>query len=109
MKKYKPLPNYLTVAISGINGLGLFALEDIPKGTEIGITHHHLWEEVVRTPLGGFINHSGDPNCELERVLSTSILYALKDIKELEELTLKYKTYKVEEKKELTHKGRKTI
>ena len=75
--------------------MGLFALENIPEGTEIGITHHHLWSEVVRTPLGGFINHSEDPNCKLERVISTSILYALKNIKENEELTLKYKMYKV--------------
>ena len=99
MKNYKPLPNYLTVAISGINGLGLFALEDIPEGKEIGITHHHLWEEVVRTALGGFINHSNDPNCKLERIISTSVLYALKNIKEGEELTLKYKMYNVKEKK----------
>tara|TARA_R100000656_G_scaffold123832_1_gene100848 strand:+ start:305 stop:631 length:327 start_codon:yes stop_codon:yes gene_type:complete len=108
MKNYKPLPNYLTISRSGINGLGLFALEDIPEGKEIGITHHHLWEivgehllnkEVVRTALGGFINHSDDPNCKLDRIISTSVLYALKNIKEGEELTLKYKMYNVKEEK----------
>ena len=98
MKRYKPLPNYLTVATSGINGLGLFALEDIPEGKEIGITHHHLWEEVVRTALGGFINHSKSPNCKLERIISTSVLYATLPIKKGEEITLKYTMYKVEEK-----------
>ena len=98
MKNYKPLPNYLTISISGINGLGLFALEDIPKGTEIGITHHHLWEEVVRTALGGFINHSNHPNCKLERIISTSVLYTTLPIKKGEEITLKYTMYKVEEK-----------
>ena len=36
MKNYKPLPNYLTISRSGINGLGLFALEDIPEGKEVG-------------------------------------------------------------------------
>ena len=96
MKNYKPLPNYLTISISGINGLGLFAIDDIPEGTKIGITHHHLWNEIVRTALGGFINHSDDPNCKLERFLSTSILYPLKNIKSGEELTLKYKMYKVQ-------------
>ena len=98
MKNYKPLPNYLTISRSGINGLGLFALEDIPEGKEIGITHHHLWEEVVRTALGGFINHSNDPNCKLERIISTSVLYTTLPIKKGEEITLKYTMYKVEGK-----------
>ena len=98
MKNYKPLPNYLTISRSGINGLGLFALEDIPEGKEIGITHHHLWEEVVRTALGGFINHSSSPNCKLERIISTSVLYAALPIKKGEEITLKYTMYKVEGK-----------
>ena len=96
MKTYRPLPEYLTISISGIDGLGLFAIDDIPTNTEIGVTHHHLWEEVVRTALGGFINHSDNPNCRLERVISTSILYTTLPIKEGEELTLKYKMYKAE-------------
>ena len=96
MKNYRPLPEYLTVSVSGIDGLGLFAIDDIPTNTEIGVTHHHLWEEVVRTALGGFINHSDDPNCRLERVISTSILYTTLPIKEGDELTLEYKMYEVE-------------
>ena len=96
MKNYRPLPDCLTIAMSGINGLGLFALEDIPRGREMGITHHYLWEEIARTPLGGFINHSDDPNCRLERVVATSILHTTKDIKEGDELTLEYKMYEVE-------------
>ena len=104
MKNYKPLPEYLTISISGINGLGLFAIDDIPEGTEIGIAHHYIerpsqWDEVVRTPLGGFINHSENPNCKLERFRSTSILHTLKNIKDGEELTLKYKMYKVNNRK----------
>ena len=96
MKDYKPLPDSLSVVKSNIHGYGLFALEDIPSGTELGITHHHLWDEVVRTPLGGFINHSNNPNCRLERVIATSVLYTTIPIKKEEELTLTYKMYKVE-------------
>ena len=93
--KYKPLPDCLSIEKSGIHGYGLFALQDLPEGSALGITHHHLWEEVVRTPLGGFINHSKNPNCELERILSTSVLYTSKKIKKGEELTLTYKMYEV--------------
>ena len=100
MNNYRPLPDYLTIMLSGIDGLGLFALKDIPTNTEIGITHHHLWSEVVRTALGGFINHSEDPNCRLERVISTSILYTTLPIKAGEELTLKYLMFKIGDTKE---------
>ena len=36
---YKPLPKQLTIKNSPIEGLGLYAQEDIKKGTFIGITH----------------------------------------------------------------------
>lgn len=36
---YKPLPEYLTISQSKIDGLGLFATKDIPEGTNLGITH----------------------------------------------------------------------
>ena len=63
---YKPLPDYITIKESPINGLGLFATERITKGTLIGITHHpdsHAEDGFIRTPLGGFGNHSDTPNC----------------------------------------------
>ena len=63
---YRPLPNSVTIKKSSIQGLGLFATERITKGTLIGITHHvheHSENGVIRTPLGGFGNHSDDPNC----------------------------------------------
>ena len=34
---YKPLPDYLTIQPSKINGLGLFTLVDIGKGVNLGI------------------------------------------------------------------------
>ena len=59
---YKPLPESLTIKQSKVNGLGLFAKEVIAQGTNLGITHIKIEEEILRTPLGGFINHSNTPN-----------------------------------------------
>ena len=66
---YRPLPKYLTIQPSKIEGLGLFtirAIRDIE--TSIGVTHVFMDEkgQVIRTPLGGFINHSDNPNCEVK-------------------------------------------
>ena len=62
---YKPLPNQLTIKNSPIEGLGLYAKEDIKKGTFIGITHirdEEFENKYIRTPIGGFYNHSNEPN-----------------------------------------------
>ena len=117
--KYNPLPSYLTIANSDLNGLGLFATKDIPKGTNLGVAHiliphsEELFSQsYCRTPLGGFYNHSEDPNCEIKtrihyfmsssdyKRLVTSILelFTKKDIKEGEELTSNYILYKIIEK-----------
>ena len=60
---FKPLPESLTIKPSSINGLGLFANQIIKQATNLGITHIKVDEQIIRTPLGGFINHSNDPNC----------------------------------------------
>ena len=36
---YKALPDCLTIDKSKIHGLGLFAVEDIDKDTNLGISH----------------------------------------------------------------------
>jgi len=62
---YKPLPKELTIKNSPIEGLGIFATEDIKKNTFLGITHirdEQFENKYIRTPLGGFYNHSNDPN-----------------------------------------------
>jgi len=95
---YQPLPNYLTVAKSKIQGLGLFAIKAIDKETELGISHvKEKWAEnnVIRTPLGGFVNHSENPNCETYEWGRFYKMKTIKDISKGEELTLKYKWYKV--------------
>ena len=97
---YKPLPDSLTIKTSKVNGLGLFAQEGIAQGTNLGISHIKFGEEILRTPLGGFINHANEANCvkvELrdEKYTKKWSLVALRDIKEGEELTLKYTFYNV--------------
>ena len=91
---YKPLPKKVTITSSKIQGLGLFATEEILINAVLGITHVHeigFKDDYIRTPLGGFINHSNTPNCTLFKVGSLYLyLKALKTIPKGEELTVKY-------------------
>ena len=62
---YRPLPKQLTIKNSPIEGLGLFAKEYIKNNLFIGITHirdEQFENKYIRTPLGGFYNHSNEPN-----------------------------------------------
>ena len=125
-KNYKPLSHNLFIEESMINGQGLFASNDIPKGTDLGISHIKIEKdkmsptELIRTPLGGFINHQpiikelvridednatdelvevSGPNCikVQARPDGAKIEYNIhtrKDIKAGEELTVEYTFYK---------------
>ena len=104
---YKPLPKELRLGFSDIHDIGVFAKEFIPIATNFGMTHLQFGENLVRTPLGGFLNHSDDPNCEKVKLKFTNSekqfnyhfnkwnLITIKNIKEGEELTLKYTFYKI--------------
>ncbi len=95
-KYYRPLPDSLTIKDSPIEGLGIFAKENIPNSTNLGISHvyHVDYEDnYIRTPLGGFINHSDNPNCDIIYKVGDLYLETIKEIKEGEELTLKYILY----------------
>ena len=122
-KNYRPLSHDLFIEESLIDGQGLFASTDIPKGTDLGISHVEIEKdkmspkELIRTPLGGFINHQplitrviridedtsktvevSGPNCERKknRPDGNKTEYNLitrKDIKAGEELTLEYNLY----------------
>jgi hypothetical protein len=102
-----------------IDGQGLFASKDIPDNTDLGISHIEIEKdkmaplEMLRTPLGGFINHEktikekneegkeveiSGPNCKRikGRRDGCKIEYSLitrRDIKAGEELTLEYSMY----------------
>ena len=102
MAKYRPLPDSLTIMPSKIEGLGLFTLSDISKGENLGLSHIVDLEtgEIVRTPLGGFINHSDTPNAELiscayTRDIECGVLElkALRDIGVGEEICTYYTLY----------------
>ena len=113
---YKPLPKEITIKESNIQGLGLFATEDIKEGHDFGTSHitNAMFENGhIRTPLGGFINHSEKPNCKLVKpiprlkrtdfpnVFKNGVclrLVAIRDIKKDEELTTKYTLYEFGEK-----------
>ena len=62
---YRPLPDFLTVKNSMIDGLGLFATQSIEPNIYLGMTHifnDNFEDNYIRTPLAGFYNHSDNPN-----------------------------------------------
>ena len=93
---YKPLPDSLTIKKSNIQGLGLFAVKTIAKNTDLGMIHFSKDELLIRTPLGGFINHSLKPNCKKLDLDQEWHLKTLIAINKDEELTLKYTMYNPE-------------
>ena len=110
---YKPLPKEVTIKQSLIEGLGLFCNTDIKEGHIFGVTHisdTRFENGYIRTPIGGFINHSEEPNCKLipkdKKTFPISengtilMLVALKDIAEGTEITTKYSLYEFEKRNE---------
>ena len=100
MADYRPLPSCLTIKTSFIEGLGLFATEPIEKGTNLGISHvasSSYQHGYIRTPIGAFYNHSVTPNCEKvagsEKDSKVFYLFALREIRPEEEITVNYTLY----------------
>ena len=121
---YRPLPEGLTIKESSIDGLGVFATKRIEALVNLGMTHirnegsivvkgykesEYTLEDkkfengYIRTPLGGFINHSDTPNCfkgediRYHKGFSKYLyLWTNRVIEEGEELTVKYTLYKIE-------------
>jgi len=107
--------NHVEVKASGIHGMGLFAVKDIPEGVNIMVISGEVIseDECVRredeynnvyifwngdtyidtsyTPKIKFINHDCDCNCEVtERDEYSLFLTSSRDIKAGEELTIDY-------------------
>tara|TARA_B100001094_G_C18196186_1_gene811218 strand:- start:18004 stop:18312 length:309 start_codon:yes stop_codon:yes gene_type:complete len=98
---YRPLPDFLYIGFSDIDGNGLFSKSHIDKGIELGITHvkdDRFEDGYIRTPLGAFFNHSKNPNCEAYIQGDFIMLKTIKDIKTEEELTAFYWLYSLEDK-----------
>jgi hypothetical protein len=69
MGTYQPLKDNLTIKSSEIDGLGLFAINDIEGGIILGVSHiedDRFENGYIRTPLGGFVNHRGNSNTRVE-------------------------------------------
>ena len=93
---YRPLPYYLTIDNSPIHGKGLFATDDIDADFVIGVTHvrdMRFPDGLIRTPLGGFFNHSENPNCEIFDEDDFLKIRTIKQINKGEELTATYTIY----------------
>ena len=96
---YRPLPKGLTIKQSSIDGLGLFAEDPIEAGVNLGITHvadSRFEDGYIRLPLGGFFNHSEDPNCEIIDVKEYLYLKTVKNITAGDEITATYTLYSPE-------------
>ena len=109
---YRPLPDGLYIGVSSIEGQGLYTDRALSKGCQLGESHYriatndnpstHMEENkttLIRTPLGGFVNHSNKPNCikEKEDCIYEERTYLVTNrlIKKGEEITTKYTMYKV--------------
>ena len=108
LKMYKPLPHGLFIDESAIDGQGLHTNVKLAEGTSLGLSHIELGKHLLRTPLGGFINHSDKPNCvKIESLTRERVnplydhdftqweLMTIKDIEPGEELTVQYTFYKI--------------
>ena len=106
---YKPLPHGLFIYESSLDGQGLHTNVKLAEDTNLGLSHVELGKLILRTPMGGFINHSDTPNCIKTMSLKTTklpdeekgpkcILWnlsTLRDIEAGEELTVQYTFYKI--------------
>ena len=96
---YRPLPNSLTIDKSFIEGLGLFAKNNLSVNTQLGVSHikdDRFENGYIRTPLGGFVNHSDNPNCEFYKDGDYIKLRTIRNINEGNELTAEYWLYDIE-------------
>lgn len=99
---YRPLIKGLTIADSEIEGVGLFAKCNFPTNFNFGIgyyivpvSHEGYWKcnnNLIRTPLAGFINHNEEANLKLVRNANeTYSVVSIKSIDAGDELTLDYR------------------
>ncbi len=100
---YRPLPSNVTIdeakwlsEITGKRQLGLFATEVIYQDENLGESHYadeRGENGRIRTPLGGFFNHSETPNCHLVEQEGVFYLVTIKEIYPGDEITVRYTTY----------------
>ena len=94
IKPHLPLPEYLTVSRSSLHGLGIIANKPIKAGTDLGVSHvidDEFEDGLIRTPLGGFLNHSDNPNSKYLEEGKNLRLVTNRDINQGEEVTVSYR------------------
>jgi hypothetical protein len=99
VKTYRPLSPLLTIKPSEIEGLGLFAIENIESGVILGISHiedDRFENGYIRTPLGGFINHNEVPNCRVDYEDDIGRVITTRSVEQGEEMTTTYDLYSVD-------------
>lgn len=100
---YKPLPDVFEIRPSDIHGYGIFTkkMMHATMFADNMTTHVIIDKEIIRTPLGGFLNHSNTPNCKLQLdnvysnmgsdvTIAYAVLRPTRVILSDEELTLDY-------------------
>jgi SET domain len=94
IQPHLPLTDSLTVGKSKIHGLGIIAKSDIENDICLGISHilNDRYEGgLIRTPLGGFLNHSDSPNTKYNIVGDDLNLVTIRKIMKGEEITVSYR------------------
>ena len=94
IKPHLPLPEYLTVSRSSLHGLGIIANKPIKAGTDLGVSHvidDEFEDGLIRTPLGGFLNHSDNTNSKYLEEGKNLRLVTNRDINQGEEVTVSYR------------------
>ena len=107
---YRPLPDCLRVGDSQIDGVGIIAVEDVAANRNLGATHYPRAGQLhgfIRTPLGGFLNHSDTPNSTKVEVDGVLYLMTLRGIESGEELTIRYTLYDTSTLESDAESGRK--
>ena len=79
---------------SPIHGVGVFSLKDFEKGELIDIHFFKDGDKLVITTFGKNLNHSDEPNAVSKKDLTGYKTYALKKIKNGDEVTLDYRVNK---------------
>ena len=98
MATYRPLSSLLTIKPSEIEGLGLYAIEDIESGIILGVSHiedDRFDDGYIRTPLGGFVNHRNTSNSRISYEDDIGRLVTTQKIKKGEEITTTYHLYPI--------------
>jgi hypothetical protein len=95
-----------TIEKSAIAGKGVFAAIDLKKGQEVGLAFKKVAStgfpdrDYVRTELGAMVNHAMLPNMDIAKKGSEYHFVAKKDIKRNTELTVDYKQFDFEGKRD---------